>query len=113
MSWIKPAVCPLKGNTSWVVRPRIAESTSSRSCSASLRASWVRPNHALTKGVGSTRGTVAYAPPPAGGKIPSQAGIEPHYVLGLGLEYRPLPSLLGRGFLRGKEARAHVGSLGA
>src|SRR5215217_135233 len=73
MSWTIPAVCPLKGNNSWVVRPLIAESTSSRRRSASLLASWVRPDHSLTKGVRSTRGTVAYAPPPVGGKIPSQA----------------------------------------
>src|SRR5215210_5633821 len=36
-----------------------------------ILASWVRPDHSSTKGVRSTRGTVAYAPP-AGGKMPSQ-----------------------------------------
>lgn len=106
-----PAFCPLKGNNLWVLRPRIAEHLIPESLRLPLRLlSASRPlldegraQHARYRRLGVT---------PRGREDPLP-GIEPHYVLGLGLKYRPLPSLLGRGLLRGKEARAHVGSLGA
>src|SRR5829696_4919082 len=100
MSQTIPAVCPVKGNNSWVVRARIAEGTLSRSHSASLLASCVRPDHSSTKGVGSTCGTVSRRRHPRGREDPLP-GLEPRRVLGLALEYRPLPYLIGRGYLGG------------
>src|SRR5215208_635504 len=112
MSWIKPAVCPLKGNTSWVVRPpdrrkhlipQLLRFPSRLLGASQPRLDEGRRQHPRYRRVRA----------PTCRREDPLPGIEPHYVLGLGLEYRPLPSLLGRGFLRGKEARAHVGSLGA
>jgi hypothetical protein len=81
-----PAVCPLKGNNSWVLRPRIAEHLipeSLRLPPRLLSASRLlldegRAQHARYRRVGVT---------PLGREDPLP-GIEPHYVLGLGLKYR-------------------------